>query len=63
MFDGLRFRHWGTELRADGVLVLTLDRAEAPALGSTVYVTPKALSHAGTPAIKLPTTALRPSMG
>ena len=30
MFDGLRFRHWGTELRADGVLVLTLDRAEAP---------------------------------
>ena len=38
---------------------VAIDRAEAPALGSTVYVTPKALSHAGTPAIKLPTTALR----
>lgn len=24
MFDGLRFRHWATEQRADGVLVLTL---------------------------------------
>ena len=30
MFDGLRFRHWATEQRADGVLLLTLDRAEAP---------------------------------
>ncbi|HRO88637.1 MAG TPA: enoyl-CoA hydratase-related protein, partial [Chiayiivirga sp.] len=30
MFDGLRFRHWATEQRADGVLVLTLDRADAP---------------------------------
>ncbi|MBB5207134.1 3-hydroxyacyl-CoA dehydrogenase NAD-binding domain-containing protein [Chiayiivirga flava] len=28
MFDGLRFRHWQTERRADGVLVLTLDRAD-----------------------------------
>ncbi len=30
MFDGLRFRHWTTELRSDGVLVLTLDREGAP---------------------------------
>lgn len=30
MFDGLRFRHWRTEIRADGVLVLTLDRADTP---------------------------------
>lgn len=29
-FDGLRFRHWGTELRPDGVVVLALDRADAP---------------------------------
>ena len=28
MFDGLRFRHWAAERRADGVLVLTLDRAD-----------------------------------
>jgi 3-hydroxyacyl-CoA dehydrogenase/enoyl-CoA hydratase/3-hydroxybutyryl-CoA epimerase len=28
MFDGLRFRHWQPERRADGVLVLTLDRAD-----------------------------------
>ncbi len=27
MFDGLRFAHWQTEQRADGVVVLTLDRA------------------------------------
>jgi len=27
MFDGLRFRHWQPERRADGVVVLTLDRA------------------------------------
>ncbi|MDH4418463.1 MAG: efflux RND transporter periplasmic adaptor subunit [Acidovorax sp.] len=38
---------------------VAIDSAEAPALGSTVYVTPKALSHAGIPAIKLPTSALR----
>ncbi|BEU97022.1 efflux RND transporter periplasmic adaptor subunit [Acidovorax sp. DW039] len=38
---------------------VAIDRAESPALGATVYVTPKALSHAGTPAIKLPTSALR----
>jgi multidrug efflux system membrane fusion protein len=38
---------------------VAIDGAEAPALGSTVYVAPKALSHQGTPAIKLPTTALR----
>jgi len=28
-FDGLRFRHWQLESRADGVLVLAFDRAEA----------------------------------
>lgn len=38
---------------------VAIDRAESPALGSTVYVTPKALNHAGVPAIKLPTSALR----
>ena len=38
---------------------VAIDSAEAPALGATVYVTPKALSHAGIPAIKLPTSALR----
>ncbi|HRD73482.1 MAG TPA: 3-hydroxyacyl-CoA dehydrogenase NAD-binding domain-containing protein [Aquimonas sp.] len=26
MFDGLRFAHWHTEVRADGIVVLTLDR-------------------------------------
>ena len=31
----------------------------APPLGSTVYVTPQGLGHAGTQAITLPTTALR----
>ncbi|MCX7556723.1 3-hydroxyacyl-CoA dehydrogenase NAD-binding domain-containing protein [Xanthomonadaceae bacterium JHOS43] len=30
MFDGLRFRHWRTESRTDGVLVLTFDRAGTP---------------------------------
>lgn len=38
---------------------VALDGGEAPALGSTVYVTPKALSHTGIAAIKLPTSALR----
>jgi membrane fusion protein, multidrug efflux system len=38
---------------------VSIDGGDAPALGSTVYVTPKALSHAGIPAIKLPTSALR----
>jgi RND family efflux transporter MFP subunit len=38
---------------------VALEGAEVPALGSTVYVTPKALSHAGAAAIKLPTSALR----
>ena len=28
MFDGLRFNHWQTERRPDGILVLTLDRAD-----------------------------------
>ena len=34
-------------------------RKGAPALGSTVYVLPRAIDPAGRPAIKLPTTALR----
>jgi RND family efflux transporter MFP subunit len=38
---------------------VSLDAAAAPALGSTVYVSPQALSHAGMPVIKLPTSALR----
>ncbi|WP_298212917.1 efflux RND transporter periplasmic adaptor subunit [Acidovorax sp.] len=37
---------------------VAIEGAEAPALGSTVYVTPKALSHTGIAAIKLPTSAL-----
>jgi RND family efflux transporter MFP subunit len=36
-----------------------LDAAATPALGATVYVSPQALSHAGMPVIKLPTSALR----
>lgn len=28
MFDGLRFQHWQPELRDDGLVVLTLDRAD-----------------------------------
>lgn len=38
---------------------VALMEGEAPPLGSTVYVTPQALSRAGTQAIKLPTSALR----
>lgn len=38
---------------------VSLDAADAPPLGSTVYVVPESLSHAGTPAIKLPTSALK----
>jgi RND family efflux transporter MFP subunit len=38
---------------------VSLDAAAAPALGATVYVSPQALSHAGVPVIKLPTSALR----
>jgi hypothetical protein len=38
---------------------VSLDAGAAPALGSTVYVSPLALSRAGTPVIKLPTSALR----
>ncbi len=30
LFDGLRFRHWQPELRPDGIMLLTLDRADAP---------------------------------
>lgn len=38
---------------------VSLDAAAPPPLGATVYVSPKALSLAGTPVIKLPTSALR----
>jgi multidrug efflux system membrane fusion protein len=38
---------------------VALDEGTAPALGATVSVTPRALSMAGTPVIKLPTSALR----
>lgn len=38
---------------------VSLDAAAAPPLGATVYVSPKALSLAGMPVIKLPTSALR----
>lgn len=38
---------------------VAVDAAQAPPLGTTVYVQPAALSLAGTPAIKLPTSALR----
>ncbi|CAN7512512.1 efflux RND transporter periplasmic adaptor subunit [Acidovorax sp. Leaf78] len=38
---------------------VAIDGADVPPLGSTVYVKPKALSHVGIPAIKLPTSALR----
>lgn len=38
---------------------VAIDGVQAPPLGSTVYATPKALSHAGIAAIKLPTSALR----
>jgi 3-hydroxyacyl-CoA dehydrogenase/enoyl-CoA hydratase/3-hydroxybutyryl-CoA epimerase len=29
-FDGLRFNHWHTELRQDGIAVLSLDRKDSP---------------------------------
>jgi membrane fusion protein, multidrug efflux system len=38
---------------------VALDAKQTPALGATIYVTPKALSRAGAPVIKLPTSALR----
>ncbi|OUM00298.1 efflux RND transporter periplasmic adaptor subunit [Variovorax sp. JS1663] len=38
---------------------VAIDAATAPALGATVYARPQALSHSGTPVIKLPTSALR----
>jgi RND family efflux transporter MFP subunit len=38
---------------------VALEAAVVPPLGSTVYVTPRALSHAGGAAIKLPTSAMR----
>jgi multidrug efflux system membrane fusion protein len=38
---------------------VAIDEKTAPALGTTVSVLPKALSHAGTPVLKLPTSALK----
>ena len=38
---------------------VAIDAAEAPPLGSTVYVRPAAISHAGMPVLRLPTSALR----
>lgn len=38
---------------------VALEPGDAPPLGSTVYVVPRSLSHAGAPAIKLPTSALK----
>ena len=38
---------------------VSLDAAATPALGATVYISPSALSFAGVPVIKLPTSALR----
>lgn len=38
---------------------VSLDESASPALGATVSVLPQALSMAGTPVIKLPTSALR----
>jgi membrane fusion protein, multidrug efflux system len=38
---------------------VSLDAAATPPLGATVYVWPQALSRAGVPVIKLPTSALR----
>jgi membrane fusion protein, multidrug efflux system len=38
---------------------VAIDAATAPALGATVYARPQALSHSGTPVMKLPTSALR----
>ncbi|VTU19167.1 Multidrug transporter MdtA [Variovorax sp. SRS16] len=38
---------------------VAIDPVTAPALGATVYARPQALSHAGAPVLKLPTSALR----
>jgi RND family efflux transporter MFP subunit len=38
---------------------VAIDPATAPPLGATVYASPQALSHAGAPVLKLPTSALR----
>ncbi|WP_367849520.1 efflux RND transporter periplasmic adaptor subunit [Rhodoferax sp. WC2427] len=38
---------------------VAIDAKTAPGLGTTVSVLPKALSHVGTPVIKLPTSALK----
>ncbi|MGI4776888.1 MAG: efflux RND transporter periplasmic adaptor subunit [Janthinobacterium lividum] len=41
------------------VVKVAIDAATAPALGSTVYASPEALSRTGAPVLKLPTSALR----
>ncbi len=38
---------------------VAIDAAEAPALGSTVYVLPESLIHSSIPIIKIPTSALK----
>ena len=42
---------------------VAIDAATAPALGATVYASPEALSRAGAPVLKLPTSALRQEGG
>jgi RND family efflux transporter MFP subunit len=42
---------------------VSLDAADPPPLGATVYVSPQSLSHAGATVIKLPTSALRQEGG
>ncbi len=42
---------------------VAIDAATAPALGATVYASPDALSRAGAPVLKLPTSALRQEGG
>lgn len=41
------------------VVKVAIDAGTAPALGSTVYASPEALSRTGAPVLKLPTSALR----
>ena len=47
MFDGLRLQHWKPEARADGILLLRLDRAGSAvnALNREVRVLPDGSSH------------------
>ena len=42
---------------------VAIDAATSPALGSTVYASPEALSRVGAPVLKLPTSALRQEGG